>query len=226
VICSSRLDRKKNHLALVQAWAVSETLKNSANLVMIVRGSNQPLVEPQRFQGEQRQVLEEIIQAIEQHGLKDCLTAFELEGQAQLAAAYRHLAREHRGVFALTAVYEPFGLAPLEAMAAGLPVVATRNGGPAESLRDGQKEYGVLVDPEDPQDIARGIVRLTSDPEQWSRIQKAGRQRVQDRYTWARTAQGYLEQAKSLLAGQGAGDPAFSLAQAEVSDWPGGSTRS
>ena len=93
-------------------------------------------------------------------------------------------------MFALTALYEPFGLAPLEAAAAGLAVVATRNGGPSESLIDEDGEYGVLVDPADPHDIAAGLERALGD--EWGKLAAAGRQRVHDRYTWDRTAEGYL----------------------------------
>lgn len=83
-------------------------------------------------------------------------------------------------------------MAPLEAAAAGLPVVVTQNGGPSESLLDGDYEYGVLVDPADPADIARGMERVLCDVDTWELFAQRGRQRVLDRYTWERTTQGYL----------------------------------
>ena len=59
-----------------------------------------------------------------------------IRSQAELAATYRYFAA--RGsVFALTSFYEPFGLAPIEAAAAGLAPVATNNGGPTEIFADG-----------------------------------------------------------------------------------------
>jgi sucrose-phosphate synthase len=98
-------------------------------------------------------------------------------------------------------------LAPLEAAAAGLPVVVTRNGGPSESLRDGEVEYGVLVDPSDPADIARGLERVLADEETWLRFARQGRQRVLDRYTWERTARGYLSAIEGIVARPGARRP-------------------
>ena len=76
-------------------------------------------------------------------------------------------------------------------LAAGLPVVVTQNGGPAESLREDGEEFGVLVDPQDPADIAQGLERLLLSPETWATYARKGRQRVLNRYTWRRTGEGY-----------------------------------
>jgi sucrose-phosphate synthase len=103
-------------------------------------------------------------------------------------------------VFALTALYEPFGLAPLEAAASGLPVVATKNGGPTESLREGDTEYGVLVDPEDPADIARGLERVLCNEKEWEYFAEAGRQRVMEFYTWDCTAKNYLSVIEQIVS--------------------------
>ncbi len=200
VISSSRLDRKKNHLATVQAWAASEALRASANLAIVVRGSSDPLRELDRaFSGEALEILREIVAVCDARDLWPCLTAFDLNNQAELAACYRYLAQHKQGIFCLTASYEPFGLAPLEAMAAGLPAVVTKNGGPSESLQDAQGRYGVLVDPHDPRDIAAGLVRLTRDEAAWKTMQQAGMQRIADHYTWQRTAQGYGRVIQQML---------------------------
>ena len=62
------------------------------------------------------------------------------------------VARSH--VLCQPSLVEPFGLALLEAMAAGRSVVATRIGGPPEFVT---AEAGVLVDPTDEDDLARGL---------------------------------------------------------------------
>ena len=149
-----------------------------------------------------RQVLAQVREVVKESDLGGKISAFALRGQPALAATYRFLA-ERGSVFALTAHYEPFGLAPLEAAAAGLPVVVTQNGGPSESLRggdDGDDEYGVLVDPADPTDIARGLERVLCDGEVWQRFARRGRQRVLDCYTWERTASGYLALIEHVVA--------------------------
>jgi sucrose-phosphate synthase len=114
-------------------------------------------------------------------------------------------------VFALTALYEPFGLAPLEAAATGLPVVATQNGGPSESLGDGDQEYGVLVDPADPADIARGLERLVCDEKEWEHFAQAGQERVFSSYTWEATAENYLNLIEQIVSAPNARRPAERL---------------
>ncbi|MDF1596812.1 MAG: glycosyltransferase [Acidimicrobiia bacterium] len=197
VVASSRLDPKKNPVVLVEAFAASPTLREAANLVFITGALDDPLRSDSGAGEIELGVLQDLRAAVEAGGLAGRVAAFGVQGQASLSAVYRYFA-ERRSVFALTALYEPFGLAPLEAAAAGLAIVATRNGGPSESLVDGSTEYGVLIDPADPVDIARGLERALG-PE-WDRLAKAGRQRVLDRYTWDRTAEGYvnaLERARS-----------------------------
>ena len=78
-------------------------------------------------------------------------------------------------------------------------MVVTGNGGPAESLWEGGIEYGVLVDPTDPADIAHGLERLLSDPITWAEFARRGRRRVRERYTWKRTAIGYLTLIEEIL---------------------------
>jgi len=200
VLCSSRLDPKKNQIGLVRAFARSAELRSSANLLIVVRGA-EDIHSRQGLTATECAVLDEIVAVCEAHGLWGTISAFSLASQHELAAAYRYLGAR-RSVFALTALYEPFGLAPLEAMATGLPVVVTRNGGPSESLYDPAtgREFGVLVDPADPADIAAGLLRLVGPEDQWEAFQAAGRERVLSRYTWERTAAGYLAVLERMLA--------------------------
>ncbi len=207
IIASSRLDPKKNHLALVKAFAASPALQARANLVIFTGALDDPLRDASRANPTEQAVLAEMREVIETHNLWGKVSAFAVPGQPALAAAYRYFAQRPGSLFALTALYEPFGLAPLEAAAAGLPLVVTQNGGPSESLRDGEIEYGVLVDPADPADIARGLERLVGDPTAWAHFARAGRQRVLDRYTWDRTAAGYLNVIEEIVAEPGARRP-------------------
>lgn len=76
---------------------------------------------------------------------------------------------------------EPFGMVVIEAMAAGVAVVASPLGGPAEIIEDGVS--GLLADPRDSQALTSAVLRLMDDRELHDRIAAAGVRRVQERYS-------------------------------------------
>lgn len=198
ILAASRLDHKKNHVGLVKAFAQSEELQNQGNLVITLRGIDNPFADYSQASGDEKEILDEIMSIIAEYDLEGKVSMFSLASQLELAACYRTLA-DYQSVFALTAFYEPFGLAPVEAMASGLPAVVTKNGGPSEIMREGDKKFGILVDPEDPQDIASGLLEVVGQEKAWQKYRKAGMKRVEEKYTWESTAQGYLEQIKKIL---------------------------
>ncbi len=75
---------------------------------------------------------------------------------------------------------EGLPLVVLEAMAAGVPVVATSVGGTPEAVVDG--ETGLLVPPRDVDALAGAIDALLSDPERAQRLGAAGRRRARERF--------------------------------------------
>lgn len=76
---------------------------------------------------------------------------------------------------------EPFGMVLIEAMAAGLPVVAPAAGGPLEIVVDG--ETGLLYPPGDATAAAAAVLRLVRDPALARRMGEAGRERVRRVFT-------------------------------------------
>jgi alpha-maltose-1-phosphate synthase len=116
----------------------------------------------------------------------------------------------HAAVFCVPSVYEPFGIINLEAMACGVPVVASAVGGIPEVVVEG--ETGLLVavelqpgqfEPVEPDrfsaDLADAINRLLADPAERQRMGKAGRQRVEREFAWSAIARQTADLYQSLL---------------------------
>lgn len=89
-------------------------------------------------------------------------------------------------VMTLPSLYEGFGIAFLEAMAVGLPVVGTPTGGMADLIEPGQN--GDLVPARDPAALARALLAIVRSPERRCALGHAARQTAQQ-YTWQRAAQ-------------------------------------
>jgi glycosyltransferase involved in cell wall biosynthesis len=95
-------------------------------------------------------------------------------------------------VAVVPSLYEGFSLPAIEAMACGVPLVATTGGALPEVVGpDG--EAALTVPTNDPSALAIAIGRLLDDPELRSRIGEAGRNRVLDRFTWRKSAEGMIE---------------------------------
>jgi len=89
-------------------------------------------------------------------------------------------------IVACPSLYEGFGLPAVEAMACGVPVVATSAGALSEIIEDGVT--GITVPPGDSDALRDALRRLLLDPELCRRMGEAGRQRVVERFTWRQTA--------------------------------------
>ncbi len=89
---------------------------------------------------------------------------------------------------------EGFSNAVLEGMAAGLPMVVTRVGGNSEAVVD--EETGLIVEPQDSDEMARALVRLASDSALRARLGEAGRERVKSNFGMKRC----IEEIERLYA--------------------------
>jgi len=88
-----------------------------------------------------------------------------------------------------TIAQDGLSLTSVEAMASGIPVVASRIGGLPYTVSDGLT--GLLFEPGDPVDLARQIARLLDDPGLRRRMGLAGRQRFEDEFTWETVIERY-----------------------------------
>jgi phosphoheptose isomerase len=97
--------------------------------------------------------------------------------------------------------YEPFGIVPLEAMACGVPVVASAVGGLLDTVVD--DVTGIHVPPRSPERLAEVLRTLLADRALRERLGRAGAERASDRYSWDRIAEETLETYDAVLQRRG-----------------------
>ena len=131
--------------------------------------------------------------------LRQQVTDLGLEGTFQLDGFVEDPARHwaSASVYAQPSRHEGLPLAVVEAMAVGLPVVATNVGGLPEIVEHGTT--GLLVPPDDPEALASAVADLLRDREQGRRMGAAGRERVARRYNLAAMVDRLLEVYGTLV---------------------------
>ncbi len=117
-------------------------------------------------------------------GLTDRVNFTGWLDKVQLCQHYREA-----NLFAFPSRHEGMPNVVLEAMACGLPVIATRIAGSEEIVEDGVS--GLLVPPEDNVALTGALRTLITDPEKRGQMGLAANQRVQQYFTWMQTAMRY-----------------------------------
>jgi glycosyltransferase involved in cell wall biosynthesis len=155
LVAVGRLKAPKDFVTLVRA--VAELPEEPCELLIVGEGPDRPALEAE----------------IERLGL---------DGRVRLLGERGDVPELLAGAeaFVLSSASEGMPISVLEAMAAGLPVVASRVGGVPELVADG--ETGLLVPPGRPESLAEALGRLIADPELRHRLGDAGRIRVRERF--------------------------------------------
>lgn len=185
----ARLGLPESYILFVSTFEPRKNIPGLLDAYRLLR-ADVPDVPPLVLAGRRGWLYEEIFGRAGALGLADHVIWLESPATEDLPAIYSGAA-----VFVLPSHYEGFGLPALEAMACGtVPVVANRSALP-EVVGDG----GLLVDPDDPADIANALHRVLADSALRGRLRTAGLARAAE-LTWRHTAEITREVYRALLA--------------------------
>lgn len=165
----NRFERKKNVALAVRAFAIIADDPALKDLALVIAGGYDDRLP------ENVAVLNELTILARTLGVEHRVTFLRNIDDARRADLLRSA---HAVLY--TPAEEHFGIVPLEAMAAGTPVIAAASGGPCESVvHDGT---GLLCSPT-PNDFADAVRSIVMDPEKATRFSESGMQRVQQLYS-------------------------------------------
>ncbi|KAH9725981.1 putative sucrose-phosphate synthase 4 [Citrus sinensis] len=184
ILALSRPDPKKNVTTLLKAFGECQPLRELANMTLIL--GNRDDIED--MSNSSSVVLTTVLKLIDKYDLYGQVAYPKHHKQSDVPDIYR-LAAKTKGVFINPALVEPFGLTIIEAAAYGLPVVATKNGGPVDILK--ALNNGLLVDPHDQNAIADALLKLLADKNMWSECRKNGLKNIH-RFSWPEHCRNYL----------------------------------
>lgn len=189
ILALARPDPKKNITTLVKAFGECRPLRELANLTLIM-GNRDGIDE---MSSTNASVLLSILKLIDKYDLYGQVAYPKHHKQSDVPEIYR-LAARAKGVFINPAFIEPFGLTLIEAAAHGLPIVATKNGGPVDIHR--VLDNGLLVDPHDQQSIADALLKLVADKQLWARCRQNGLKNIH-LFSWPEHCKTYLSRIAS-----------------------------
>jgi glycosyltransferase involved in cell wall biosynthesis len=171
-------DRRKNVAMLFRAYK-SLLEKNEHAPRLVIAGQNAPL--------------ENDMQIACELGISEKIDVFTELSKERLREMYRDAA-----LFVLSSTEEGFGIVIAEAMACGLPVVATRCGGPEVLLEENHN--GFLVPVNDAKQMAEKIFELLNDPKKRRQFGETNRKKAVENFSLSATGKIYLETYDKLLS--------------------------
>ncbi|XP_061991482.1 probable sucrose-phosphate synthase 1 [Rosa rugosa] len=217
ILALARPDPKKNITTLVKAFGECRPLRELANLTLIM--GNRDGIDD--MSSTSASVLLSVLKLIDKHDLYGQVAYPKHHKQSDVPEIYR-LAAKTKGVFINPAFIEPFGLTLIEAAAYGLPIVATKNGGPVDIIQ--VLDNGLLIDPHDQQSIADALLKLVADKQLWARCRQNGLKNIH-LYSWPEHCKTYLSRIASCKTRHPQWQRSDDGAESSESDSPSDSLR-
>jgi len=194
ILAIARPDERKNFRGLLHAYGGNAELRERANLVLVA-GNREEIRD---LSGGARRVVNRILELVDRYDLYGSVAYPKQHSSEDIPDLYR-MASRSRGIFVNPSLTEPFGLTLLEAAASGLPVVATRDGGPRDILQRCQN--GVLVDPLDHEALGEAMLEAISSRRRWGQWAKKGLAGVHESFSWSAHARSYVAEVQRIQGG-------------------------
>ncbi|MCY6379846.1 glycosyltransferase family 4 protein [Hoeflea prorocentri] len=169
------IEPRKNLQSLLKAIAISRAAGHLAGRLLIAGGKGWRHAE--------------LGDLIDRYNLADCVQALGYVSDAELARLYKD-AR----FLAMPSLYEGFGLPIIEAGSYGVPALTSN----VSSMPEVAGKAGLLVDPHDPHDIARGWQRLWNDDALHAELSSHARENAA-RFSWSKTADEMLSLFQDVI---------------------------
>ncbi len=187
ILSIGRADKRKNFERIIQSYGQDTELQTMANLA-IFAGVRKDITE---MPADEQDILTNLLLMLDKYDLYGKMAIPKKnDPKLEVPEIYRVAARK-KGVFVNATPGENFGLTIVESAACGLPVVASPTGGPKEILE--QCDNGLLVDVENPVEIAEALKKIISDQKLWEKYSANGIIATNQFYSWTAHAKRYVE---------------------------------
>ena len=196
IISLCRPDKRKNISGLITAYGEDKELQKKANLA-IFAGIRDDI---QTMEENEREVLTEMLLLMDKYNLYGKMAIPKKhDTEIEVPELFRKAAKSG-GVFVNASLSETFGLTLIEAAASGLPVVATKEGGPRDIVANCKN--GVVVDVSNTKNVSDALNRILNNKSIWNEYSSNGIKNVKKFYSWKSHTKKYLSEAKRILQGQ------------------------
>ena len=178
IFCLSRIDTNKGHDLLLKAFA--KVVPKVPDMHLVIGGGSP---QPQTREKEVFAMMEKITR---ERSLQDKVLIIGYVPDEFMVPYYRQAE-----IFVLPSLFEPFGMTSTEAMACGVPVIASKFGGIQNVISSGKN--GILVDPSDPDKFAEAMIKLIKNKNKAQTLGQNGYVTIKNNYSWEAIAQRHID---------------------------------
>ena len=193
ILSIGRADKRKNFERIIHSYGQDKELQAMANLAIFAGVRKDITLMPP----DEQDILTNLLLLLDKYDLYGKMAIPKKNDPTlEVPEIYRVAARK-KGVFVNATPGENFGLTIVEAAACGLPVIASPTGGPKEILE--HCDNGLLVDVEDPAEIANALKKIIADETLWEKYSGNGIKAVDHLYSWTAHTNKYIEIIQNLF---------------------------